>query len=483
MAARLEKGGVHEGSRPGITGLPQRYGADADERWRSAVRHQHPVLWLELSDRVLLDRFVVEVLHQWSAGHLLHRRRQLLLSVVTRSPDGEALLLPVRFMDLTMITFVNDPHPILEPDAWLPPGELRTLVPPQNAAKLESLIASMLAGGWTGRPILAVGDTAWTGPHRIAAAARTHVRVPVVRIDPQRAYAIEERVAANGGPRLASILDISDRIRFFQVAARLTGDCDFARAAALLQLEERAEWLTDHAMSGLTPSSLPETSSLVYAIGRIGFDFGPPARLDDFRRRAGADVRDAERLLAHLQEHPADAAEVIWTLELDGLPLYAIEPASPFAEQTYAQLRGLLASQAIAGVGGRLEGMACLSRKRDIPRIVPARRGIHVAKDESIATHMQRLARNRGRNASERAINFVAAYAAPVPADGRVPHEVQAARSPLCRPDSECIDVRLTLFDPANRLTRAHRIVVVSVDVRDEVPVVLGQIKQWEVFA
>jgi len=380
-----------------------------------------------------------------------------------------------------MTNLASNPNPVIEPDAWLRPDELRTLVPPQNAAKLDALVSSMGAGGWSGRPILVVGSQAWTGPHRIAAAAKTNVDVPVVRIAEERVAAIDERVAAHGGPRLASILDLSDRIRFFQVATRLTGDADFARATALLQLEERTEWLDD-ANRGITPSSLPDASQLVYAIGRIGFDFGTPARLDDFRRRAGNDVRDPGRLLAFLNENPADAADMIWTIDQDGVPLYAVEPRAAFADRTCALLRELLASRAICGLPGCLGGTKRLANGMTVPCVAIARRGVEKA--GALATRIIELSRNRGLAARDRAVNFVAAHAHELSAvEGLEIESIVAARSPLCRPESECVDVRLTFFDPANRLARPRRIVIVSVDVADEVPAFLGGAKSWETFA
>jgi hypothetical protein len=47
-------------------------------------------------------------------------------------------------------------------------------------------------------------------------------------------------------------------------------------------------------------------------------------------------------MLAHLKKNPHKAADIVWTLQLDGTPIYAIEPAGPFAATIYERLRTFL---------------------------------------------------------------------------------------------------------------------------------------------
>ncbi len=54
--------------------------------------------------------------------------------------------------------------------------------------------------------------------------------------------------------------------------------------------------------------------------------------------------------------------------------------------------------------------------------------------------------------------------------------------SPICRPGSECWDVKLTFFDPARRLERARRVYRFTVDVSDVVPVTVGTVRAWSVY-
>lgn len=57
----------------------------------------------------------------------------------------------------------------------------------RDQVKLEQLIASMENEGWTGRPVLAIGTMeyaqALTGSHRIEAAHRIGIDIPVLLIE------------------------------------------------------------------------------------------------------------------------------------------------------------------------------------------------------------------------------------------------------------------------------------------------------------
>src|SRR5262245_55178369 len=65
-------------------------------------------------------------------------------------------------------------------------------------------------------------------------------------------------------------------------------------------------------------------STLVYALGVLGYDFRSEARLDSIAQKMAAGTHsrvperviahDAKRFLAYLEENPWDAAAVEWTL-------------------------------------------------------------------------------------------------------------------------------------------------------------------------
>jgi len=50
---------------------------------------------------------------------------------------------------------------------------------------------------------------------------------------------------------------------------------------------------------------------------------------------------------------------------------------------------------------------------------------------------------------------------------------VEVQRSPICRPESVCWDVKIIFFDPEN-VMRARSAFLVTVDVSDSVPVMIS---------
>jgi cyanobactin maturation PatA/PatG family protease len=93
--------------------------------------------------------------------------------------------------------------------------------------------------------------------------------------------------------------------------------------------------------------------------------------------------------------------------------------------------------------------------------------------------------RNLGLSPQERAMNFAAtnAYqAASAFADGAQRklelYKIAVKKSPICRPDSDCWDVQLVMFDPENE-RRAARYYRFTVDVSEVVPVTVGHMRSW----
>ena len=78
-------------------------------------------------------------------------------------------------------------------------------------------------------------------------------------------------------------------------------------------------------------------AELVYAIGTIGYDFGSEARRDSLvqdGRLAQEDSwnpLDPRQLLTNFEAQPWESASIIWTLNQEETPVYAIQPAGPYA--------------------------------------------------------------------------------------------------------------------------------------------------------
>jgi hypothetical protein len=56
--------------------------------------------------------------------------------------------------------------------------------------------------------------------------------------------------------------------------------------------------------------------------------------------------------------------------------------------------------------------------------------------------------------------------------------DISVSKSPFCRMDSDCWDVKLRFFDPENE-RRARMVMRFTVDVSDELPVTLGPVRHW----
>jgi cyanobactin maturation PatA/PatG family protease len=262
--------------------------------------------------------------------------------------------------------------------------------------------------------------------------------------------------------------------------------------------------------------------ALVYALGKLGYDFGSEARRDSFTQAMqsadNANPLISDQMLSYLDQHPYEASSLIWTLNLDATPIYAIQPAGPFAANAYDRLREFLHAQLHDGVElvsipGVVAGSVRLQSGMVVPVVVPPVRGMYSWATKPLVEHVlgerpaaaaaqtsyDELAsgladflnqiyygmRNLGLTAEERALNYSATNAMQVTAVIRsaTQHELDfgipiVKRSPVCRPDSDCYDVEPPFFDP-NNTNKANRIYRFTVDVSDIIPVTIGTVRTW----
>jgi len=266
-------------------------------------------------------------------------------------------------------------------------------------------------------------------------------------------------------------------------------------------------------------SSKPQ---LVYALGEIGYDFVSQARHDSLLQHSGVNVDDPGALLAYLKKTPEHASAVIWTLNIDSTAVYAIQPAGAFAASGYDMLREFLEAQLTEGaervsVPGYIWGKVPLACSVTVPIIVPEIRGMYswtigalvtalagkaTAKKEESATFQKKIAgiqnffervyyeiRNLGVAPQERALNYAATNAFQLEHIYRTAIDrgleldsIEVEKSPICRPESDCWDVKLTFFNPVDRLGQARRVHRFTVDVSDVVPVTVGRVREWAVY-
>ncbi len=290
---------------------------------------------------------------------------------------------------------------------------------------------------------------------------------------------------------------------------------------------------SNYVTASQAPSELAD-ANLVYALGTLGYDFGTEARRDSFKQlMPGATVDnttlpanpyDARQMVDYLADTLSEAKALIWTLNLELTPVYAIEPVGGFARDAYAVLQQLLAGQILP------EDNAEYVERVSIPGVLPGRsvklfsgqvvpvielyniRGLYGWKVNNLvnaaintvratATDAQEDAirrtlssflnriyydlRNLGTTSQDRALNFAATNAfqaattfAQAVAEGMELDSITVEKSPFCRPDGDCWDVKLKFFDPENS-RRAKRVYRFTIDVSDLIPVTLGDVRSW----
>ncbi|MGB2681738.1 MAG: peptidase S8, partial [Candidatus Competibacter sp.] len=267
-----------------------------------------------------------------------------------------------------------------------------------------------------------------------------------------------------------------------------------------------------------------EVSQLVFALGKLGFDFGIEARRDSINQNMQFLNRDKEsnpydpaQLLEYLKTNPWDAAALIWTLNLDANPIYAIKPSGAFASEIYKRLQSLIAEQSDKGIErvsipGRIAGSAKLTSGQIVPVIEPDLRGMygwgtetlikavcansekedHEQCEERVGNFFVRVyeeLRNLGLTPQDRALNYAATNALLVAQifkdaikENLVLGRYEVEQSPICRPESNCWDIKLTFFDPQKIFEKASKIYLMTVDVSDTVPVMVGTVRSWFVY-
>ncbi len=132
--------------------------------------------------------------------------------------------------------------------------------------------------------------------------------------------------------------------------------------------------------------------SLVYALGTLGYDFGSEARRDAFVQSMKDDrpnPDDPVQLLTHLENNPEYAESLIWTLNIEETPIYAIRPMGSFASKTYEQLREFLDAQQAkkvekVSIPGVIVGKVKLLSGQVVPVIIPELRGMYCWREEAV---------------------------------------------------------------------------------------------------
>ncbi|MCU0686625.1 MAG: hypothetical protein MUF34_30990, partial [Polyangiaceae bacterium] len=133
--------------------------------------------------------------------------------------------------------------------------------------------------------------------------------------------------------------------------------------------------------AAISPAPTPQRagatrSNLIYVLGQIRCDLG--AEDAD----GVALPRDATVLLQQLDADPARAADLTWTLEQGGRPIYVVRPGGALVTQAYERLRTMLRAQAAGrlvrvSVPGVDTGRIVLAGGRPLPVLEPEPFGLY----------------------------------------------------------------------------------------------------------
>jgi hypothetical protein len=270
-------------------------------------------------------------------------------------------------------------------------------------------------------------------------------------------------------------------------------------------------------LPGVGVSALPAVLTRVFALGTLDYDFGTEERLDQFTRamaRCHPPLNPHEPLdmVDYLAQAPDASQDLIWTLNQDQGPIYALAPHGPYGEGLYELLRTLLAAQQLRrieriSVPGRLDGRTSrLQSGQNLPVLdLEAPRGIygwtteslvadalgaghdpavHTALRDFLDTVYYELA-SRGTSSRNRALNYAATNPLQVvpaitaaTAARLALADIAVAKSPYCRMGSDCQEVKLRFHDPADG-SRAPWLWRFTIDVGDLLPVTVGEPRSW----
>jgi cyanobactin maturation PatA/PatG family protease len=269
-------------------------------------------------------------------------------------------------------------------------------------------------------------------------------------------------------------------------------------------------------------ANTPAAPQLVFALGQLGHDLVSEARRDSIAQHmTGGDKNpaDARALLEFLKHSPWEATAILWTLNLDQTPIYAISPSGPYAEHVFEELRKAYLAQVErkverVSIPGRLVGQARLYSGQVVPVIQPEPRGFYAwntaellkavcgappaaasaqsayqEKVDGVREFFDRVyheLRNLGVTPQDRAVNYAATNAFLIQEvyersmkEEMDLDEVHVERSPICRPESDCWDVVLAFFYPGRPQPAVRKHYRFTVDVSDVVPVMVGEIRAW----
>jgi hypothetical protein len=426
--------------------------------------------------------------------------------------SGRATCFPAAIPEVLAVGAYNDEGKVLKFSNWGPQYEGHALVAP----------GANIVGAYPGGRLVTHQGASCSGP------VATGVAALLVSLQRQRG-APPDPIAVRDA-LLASALPCTEHEANGPPRRCVDGKLNIPGATRLILAT------TATTAPGVTLAALPTPppNRHVYALGTLGYDFGSEARRDSFKQLMApvaiegtvvpANPYDARQMVDHLSAHSSEARALIWTLNLELTPIYAIEPVGPYAAEVYQLMSTLLSGEVASeendefiervSIPGRLTDRTVkLFSGQALPVVeveqvrglygwrintligaaTEAARGLPEPPPEeqlrgSLREFLTRVyydLRNLGSTSRDRALNFAATNAfqaahtfASAVAGGMALDTIGVEKSPFCRMDSDCWDVKLRFFDPENS-RRARKVFRFTIDVSDLMPVTLGVVRTW----
>lgn len=296
---------------------------------------------------------------------------------------------------------------------------------------------------------------------------------------------------------------------------------------------------TEASVTAADPATVEASTAYsgnVYALGTIGYDFGDETRRDTFKQQMApaevngimvpADPYDARQMVEHLDRNPNESRSLIWTLSLDGDIIYVLEPTEAFSAEIYQMFLLMLAGQLEPEASDEFVERISVPARRtnrtvelfsgEVVPVVKVHdvRGMYGWKvntlvnvamatissqvDEAqeplvrqaLTSFLNRVyndLRNLGQTSRDRALNFAATNIfqaaltfAQAIVQGRQLDTITVEKSPFCRLNSDCWDVKLEFFDPESS-SRSRKVFRFTLDVVQPMPVTLGEVRSWSI--
>lgn len=239
-----------------------------------------------------------------------------------------------------------------------------------------------------------------------------------------------------------------------------------------------------------------------------------------------ANPYDARQMVNHLELSPAEGKSLIWTLNQELTPIYALEPQKAFASEIYAvfgmllegqiqpessddyiervSIPGNLTDRTVELFSGQIVPVLALPNVRGMygwqvnALVEAAVNTVSPEASEADSVRMRRTLKsflhriyydlqNLGHLDRDRALNFAATNAFQAASTfaeaidrGMELDSIEIEKSPFCRLNSNCWDVKLKFFDSEDS-KRSKKVFRFTIDVANLMPVTLGKVRSWSV--